>query len=94
MFSTSAAELKALCETQRFHELEAKFQVNTIHAIPKREALQLLTEEIRYLDFAPNTLVVGWEPCGWHKSTIAEQLQITNLHISIQFGYIGKSRLG
>ena len=82
MFGTTATELKSLCESKHYQELVDNYQVNTISAIPKRKALQLLTEEIHFLPDAPNTLLIGWEPCGWHKSTLAEQLQITNLHIS------------
>ena len=62
--------------------MEERYRPNAVHAVPKQEALQLLTREIRFLDFAPEYLVISWQPYGWRKSTLAEQLQTTNLHVS------------
>ena len=74
--------LAVLCESKLFGDMEKKYRVNEICAVPKRKAFGLLTEEIQFLSFAPKIPIIKWEPSGWHKSTIAEQLQDSDLHIT------------
>ena len=62
--------------------MEEEYQVQNIQAVPKTKALKLLTEEIRCLSFSPERPSIKWQPSGWHHSTLAEQLQETDLSIS------------
>ena len=82
ILSTTSEELTKLCDSNMFQDLEEKYQVQTIQAVPKRKALKLLTEEIRFLPFSPERPTIKWQPSGWHYSTLAKQLQQTELNIS------------
>ena len=82
MFDASAAELKALSGSRYFQEMGDKYNVKSVSPVSKREALQLLKNEIRFLAFAPRTLTIAWQPCQWHESNLSEQFESSNLHIS------------
>ena len=82
MFSTGSADLKNMCQSKHFQALEEAYQVEAIQAVPKQKALKLLTEEIRFLHFAPDSIMVMWQPCGWCHSTLAEQFMKSHLYVS------------
>ena len=65
-----------------FQDLISKHQIDAITTFPKRETLKLLTEEIRFLEYAPSRPFIGSQPSGWHVSTLGNQLLITDMFIS------------
>ena len=82
-FDSTCSDLAALCSSPHFLELLNQHKAHVIRAVPRHQAIELLTHNTDFSGVAPcGTLLVNFGPWGLHQSTFIELLGVSTLHIT------------
>ena len=75
--------LKNKCKSKQFEDFSQRYEIDKIVEVPKREALRLMTEQLRFKNFTRGPFfMMRNQPRDWALSTLQEQLATTSLHVS------------